>query len=148
MSVANFFGETPTLPVNLTLGGGTSEYNGQAQTFQGVITIVKSATPVVVVTIPTTSGHSYYFDFITSCYVTAVSSGSDLGQAFFQRSQSSATNYSGTITINENFGNQFVTNGVSAGFSLAASGTNVVLRLQGNANDTIRCFYYVKVYYN
>lgn len=132
---------------SLSFTNGISEFGGTVADFSGSF-VQSGVTNVTAYTLSTTSNHAYMVDFSVTAYVTSVTSGTDLGKTFFQKTISGVTNTGGTVTLNATFQNSFATNSISGGIAIASSGTSALFQFGGNATDTMRVMWYVKVYSN
>lgn len=130
-----------------TLIGGISEFAGTVNDYQGSVTIAPPGTAVIILTLPTTSNHSYVYEMTYVGFVTASSTG-NTGKGVFQKSSNASYNNAGSVSTNSAFANSFVTNGVVTGQSVSTTGTAVNMLINGTATDTIRWYWYAKVFSN
>jgi hypothetical protein len=131
---------------SLTLTNGISQFNSSIVDYNGVANVASGAGNITYYTLSTSTNHSYWAEFTTIAQVVT-STGSDLGKAFFQKGTYGVTNNAGTVTTNT-IANQAATNGITAGQNIAISSANVNFQFGGNSTDTMRLYWYLKIWYN
>lgn len=150
MSVANFFGQSPQLPVNLTYDGGSNISNSAYQSYNGTITISANTSPVSVFTytLPQTPNNgAFLFRY------TIVAKGGPTGStnnSMFQITDNLVVITNSVVASSLSAVNQFAFIGFvegAVGQDLVVSGSNVQFQVHNSASgQTTEYIWTVEVY--